>query len=252
MNDLIVIEHNNKRVLTTKQLAEAYETDINNIKVNFSRNGDRFEEGKHYFLLRGNALKEFKNKVTDSNVVGKNANQLYLWTERGALRHAKILDTDRAWEVYEKLEETYFRAKQLTQSFQELSPQLQVLINLELKQKQLEQEIAATKNQVTEIKETIVNREEDWRKDVVRKLRKIGFKHGDYKKFIDMSYKMLEERAGCNLNTRLENLKKRMALQGATKTAIDNANFLDAIQNDKRLKEIYINIVNQLYIKYVA
>ncbi|WP_427340559.1 ORF6N domain-containing protein [Caloranaerobacter sp. DY30410] len=157
MNDLVIIEHNNQRVLTTKQLAEAYETDINNIKVNFSRNGDRFEEGKHYFVLRGNALKEFKDRVTDSNIVGRNANQLYLWTERGALRHAKILDTDKAWEVYEKLEETYFRAKQMTQTFKELSPQLQVLINLELKQKKLEEEIASAKAELDTVKHRIDN-----------------------------------------------------------------------------------------------
>ncbi len=35
-----------------------------------------------------------------------------LWTERGANRHCKILDTDKAWEQFDNLEETYFRAKE--------------------------------------------------------------------------------------------------------------------------------------------
>ncbi|EMX6652828.1 ORF6N domain-containing protein, partial [Salmonella enterica] len=33
---------------------------------------------------------------------------LILWTERGAARHAKMLETDQAWEVFEKLEDCYF------------------------------------------------------------------------------------------------------------------------------------------------
>lgn len=35
-----------------------------------------------------------------------------MWTDRGAARHAKILDTDEAWEVYEELEENYFNLKE--------------------------------------------------------------------------------------------------------------------------------------------
>ena len=39
----------------------------------------------------------------------KNLNKIYLWTESGALLHAKSLNTDKAWEVYDRLVETYFR-----------------------------------------------------------------------------------------------------------------------------------------------
>ncbi len=33
---------------------------------------------------------------------------LYLWTRRGAMRHAKMLNTDKAWDVFEMLEDSYF------------------------------------------------------------------------------------------------------------------------------------------------
>ena len=33
---------------------------------------------------------------------------LYLWTHRGASRHCKILDTEKAWEQFDNLEEAYF------------------------------------------------------------------------------------------------------------------------------------------------
>lgn len=111
-NNLIPIEHDGQRVITTELLAQVYETDTNNIKVNFNRNKDKFKEGIHYFLLQGDDLRAFKREVTESNLVAPNVNQLYLWTERGANRHCKILDTPKAWEQFDNLEETYFLVKE--------------------------------------------------------------------------------------------------------------------------------------------
>lgn len=111
MNELQVLEYNKIRVLTTQQLAEVYETSVDNIKNNHNRNKNRFIEGRDYYLLKGDELKEFKNLVTDSYLVDKRTPQLYLWTERGANRHSKILDTDKAWQQFDVLEETYFKVK---------------------------------------------------------------------------------------------------------------------------------------------
>lgn len=112
MYDLQVIEQDGIRVLTSKQLAEAYGTTTDTIRVNFTRNRGRFIDGKHYISLFGNDLKLFKHKVTECNLVGKTANKLYLWTEKGALLHAKSINTDKAWEVYEYLVDFYFRVKE--------------------------------------------------------------------------------------------------------------------------------------------
>ena len=57
-------------------------------------------------------MRGFKNLVNDIDLVAKGTSQLYLWTERGANRHCKILDTDKAWEQFDNLEETYFKVKQ--------------------------------------------------------------------------------------------------------------------------------------------
>lgn len=110
--ELIPVSFKGKRVLTTEQLAQVYETTTDNIKHNFNRNTERFKEGKHYYLLKGSKLKTFKNQVTDSPLVNPHTSQLYLWTERGADRHCKILDTDRAWDQFDNLEETYFKVKE--------------------------------------------------------------------------------------------------------------------------------------------
>ena len=110
------INHNNFPVITTNLLAQLYCTDDNNIIKNFQRNTDRFIEGKHYFKLEGNELKSFKDYMTKSHLVQipKNTRHFILWTERGAARHAKMLDTDQAWEVFEKLEDSYFNSSNQT------------------------------------------------------------------------------------------------------------------------------------------
>lgn len=112
MSNLIPIEFKNQRVILTEQLAKIYETDTDNIIHNFNNHKGNFKEGLHFYLLKGEELRVFKRSVNDIHVVKPNINQLYLWTERGANRHCKILDTDKAWEQFDNLEETYFRIKE--------------------------------------------------------------------------------------------------------------------------------------------
>ena len=107
MNVPKMIEQDGQRVLTTAQLADAYGTSTQRISHNFSQNKKRYVEGKHFYYLTGESLKEFAMSNFDTaNKGGK----MYLWTERGALLHAKSLNTDKAWEVYDFLVEHYFRA----------------------------------------------------------------------------------------------------------------------------------------------
>ena len=113
----LVTEYKSVPVMSTEQLAGFYGSDPDNIKKNYSNNSTRFEEGKHFFKIEGDELKEFKNMVTDIHYVPKHTARLMLWTEKGAARHAKILDTDQAWNVFEQLEDSYFKAKELIQNF---------------------------------------------------------------------------------------------------------------------------------------
>ena len=117
MNDnLQVIETNNQRVLTTAQIAERYETTERRISENFNRNKERYTEGKHYYCLTGDVLREFKNDYANCGFVpGAKVNSFYLWTEKGALMLAKSLNTDMAWEAYEVLVDTYFSVHGLPQ-----------------------------------------------------------------------------------------------------------------------------------------
>ena len=99
MSGLTPVNFNNEIVITTKTLAEVYETEEHNITKNFNQNKDKFIEGKHYYKLEGAQLKDFKRVITKSD------NPLYqeikfasvwtLWTKRGASRHCKMLGTDK-------------------------------------------------------------------------------------------------------------------------------------------------------------
>ena len=113
-SDMQIITHNSVPVVTTEMLADFYGSDLKNLQMNHLRNAERFEIGKHFFKLEGDELKQFKNQPTNSGSVQKRASSLILWTERGAARHAKMLETDKAWEVFEQLEECYFNKKKST------------------------------------------------------------------------------------------------------------------------------------------
>lgn len=110
MNELQRVEYNGTLVLTTQQIAEAYETEQQIVTNNFNRNKDRYIAGKHYICLMGDELKEFRAK--NQNDVLPNANKFYLWTKKGAFLHAKSLNTDTAWEVYDRLVDDYFEKRE--------------------------------------------------------------------------------------------------------------------------------------------
>ncbi|EHL0266720.1 ORF6N domain-containing protein [Escherichia coli] len=111
------ITHNQIPVITTELLAQLYSAEVKNIQNNYARNAERFIEGKHFFKVAGDALKNLRVALNYSQnlqpslrglQISPKARSLILWTERGAARHAKMLETDQAWEVFEKLEDCYF------------------------------------------------------------------------------------------------------------------------------------------------
>ena len=95
MNRLQIIEHQSQRVLTTHQLAESYETETANIKMNLKNHKNRFIEGRDYFCLKGNELKEFKNLVNDIYLVRKDVAMIlgYVKTTDAVRKH--VYEEDR-------------------------------------------------------------------------------------------------------------------------------------------------------------
>lgn len=256
MNQLQVIDFEGQRVLTTAQLAESYGTEVQILTNNFNRNKERYKEGKHYISLSGQEKREFLN-LHQNDLGSKNAAVLYIWTEKGAWLHAKSLNTDQAWEAYEALVDDYYRVKSETSfDFSQLSPEMQMfkltfdaVAKVQLEAAQTKQELIGLQTTVSSIKETFLQRDENWRNKINGMMKGASYRlGGNYQELRRQSYAILEDRARCNLDKRLRNLVERLEAQGATKTQLKNTSRMDVIEADPKLKEIYTTIVKELAI----
>jgi len=131
--------------------------------------------------------------------------------------------------------------------------QAQLNVEQEKKLLALETKQAAQDETIQSIKEALLPNDKEWRKSINEKINQVAKAcDSDYREVRSSSYKTLEQRGACNLSRRVQNLKNRLSESGATKTTIGNACKLDAIESDKRLKEIYSSIVREMVVKYVA
>lgn len=145
------------------------------------------------------------------------------------------------------------KCKSASLATQELSPQLQVMIQLELEQKRQAEKLEHVENRVESIREVVAMDSSSWRDETGRLFRKIGSECGDNKSYQDVrteSYQLLEKRMGVNIKQRLTNKRRRMADEGVCKSKRDKLNNLDVIAEDKKLIEGYVAIVKELAIKY--
>lgn len=258
MNDMSVTEYRDIRVLTTQQLAEAYGANADIITRNFNRNKVRYTNGKHYICLKGDELRDFKARGQIDLL--PSVNTLYLWTEKGAFLHAKSLNTDTAWEVYDRLVESYFQKPHPQLDPSALSPELQMFLKMgeamakqEIEQKRLAGQIEAQGKAIEGIKEAVMPVTDNWREEMQKKFNRIQRSCGiDFRSLRSEMYEELDRRAGADIGTRLRNRKERMKNEGYTKTAVNDLNKMDIIESDKKLREIFSKIVAEYEIKYCA
>lgn len=155
--DLQIIEYRGLRVATTEQLAAGYGTDVANIKMNYSRNANRFVEGKHFFKVVGKELADLRVSFSYLQISSK-TRSLMLWTERGAANHAKMLETEQAWSYYDEMVEFYFTRREALPAPADLSKLeiLQMAIDSEqgrLAEKQRADNAERTKSQISRKRE---------------------------------------------------------------------------------------------------
>ena len=135
-----------------------------------------------------------------------------------------------------------------------------VLISSLQEMKALRLELTNTKEAVKEIQEDTQNirdlvafNPDQWRKDTTNLINKIANKLGGYSHIEEVrkeSYKILNSAYGVDVNRRLLNKKKNMALEGCSKSKIAKVNVLDVIAEDKKLIQGYVSIVSKMAIKY--
>lgn len=134
-----------------------------------------------------------------------------------------------------------------------LSPQLQLLINMELRQKEQDARMDKLDQKVENIRDIVALNPHSWRKDSGRIINQVAFALGGtehIKPIRTEIYDLLNQRYGVDLNTRLINKRRRMAEEGVCKSKREKLNQLDVIADDKKLIEGYISIVKEMAIKY--
>ena len=136
---------------------------------------------------------------------------------------------------------------------QEFSPQLQLLMNMELEQKRISQEVDSVKEDLGNVRDILSLELKDWRNGVNKLLNGIAFQLGGFASYQDIrneSYQLLEMKAGCDLGIRLNNRKSKAALKGMSKTSVNKISKLDVIAEDKKLISVYITVVKEMGVKY--
>lgn len=135
---------------------------------------------------------------------------------------------------------------------QELSPELRLLINLEMRQKEQDKAIEAVNQRVDDIKDVVALNPQSWREDARRLIVKIAQSMGGNEFIRDVQaeiFALVDERAGVSLATRLTNKRRRMADEGVCPSKRNKLNKVDVIADDKKLIEIYLAVVKEMAVQ---
>ena len=266
-----------KKAMLVKEIAEIHGRELREINERINSNRKRFKNNIDILDLLGidltdTEIKEFGfsqqaiNSYRGLKARGQTTG-IYLLSERGYAKLLKILEDDVAWEQYEKLVDGYFNTRGQALSTSELSPELQMfnqmfkaMANNELETKEAKRIALNANNKAEEVKEEIQSMRDvitldsnGWRKETATLINKIANKLGGFEHIRNVreeSYKLLNETIGVDINRRLKNKQKNMALEGVSRSKINKVNLLDVIAEDKKLLNGYISIVTKMAIRY--
>lgn len=259
-NELQIKEYQGQRVVTLKDIDTVHNRPEGTARKRFNDNKQHLIEGTDYFKVKCSEVRPFFGQ-TPPNGFNPNAD-ITLITESGYLMLVKSFTDDLAWTVQRQLVNTYFKAtpeqrqeaaKQTALDLQALSPELRTLINLELQQKEQAKALEAVNQKVDGIRDVVALSPNSWRPEARNLITRIAQKMGGNEYIGEVQseiHKLVDERAGVSLETRLTNKRRRMADEGICKSKRDKLNKVDVIADDKKLIEIYIAIVKEMAVKY--
>lgn len=136
--EILVKEFSGQRVVTFKEIDAVHGRPDGTAKRNFRSNRDHFIEGEDFFIL------DQPDEIRSLGIQrpqGGTPESVTLITESGYLMLVKSFTDDLAWKVQRELVKGYFRAKTSDPQFSTLSPQLQALINIEMRQHEQERQM---------------------------------------------------------------------------------------------------------------
>lgn len=255
---IAIKEYRGQRVVTFKDIDTVHKRPGGTARKRFSDNREHFVDGEDYFKVKCSEVRPFFGQ-TPPNGFNPDAD-IVLMTESGYLMLAKAFTDELAWKVQKQLVNGYFRARELQNQFSSLSPQLQTLINIEMRQQEAERrmaEIEASSAETLLAVDTIKDALDSlvslpttagsWKSQFNRNVRGFCMQNGrDFNKTFNDLYAQLDEVAGVRLDIRLENARKRLEQAGATKADIAALSKLGIVAQDKRLMAILTVLFNNM------
>ncbi len=153
------------------------------------------------------------------------------------------------------------RAKEVAINRSQLSPQMQMVMQMaesmarqELEQKRQAERVNQIEQTVSNMKDIFTEPIGDWKNDINARVREISIKSNiEYQELYGQLYGELENIAHCSLKRLQENKKIRMEKAGNTKTAIKEGTTKIAIIYEKpQLKAIFEGIVKKYAMRYCS
>lgn len=252
---ILVKEFSDQRVVTFKEIDAVHGRPDGTARKRFNDNREHFIEGEDYFV---------RNSDEAKNEFGITApNGLTLITESGYLMLVKSFTDDLAWKVQRQLVKEYFRVKSSAPQFSTLSPQLQALINIEMRQQEQERQMnelalkvqrnSDTMDKVTAAYVAPISSGDNWQESANHTINalveRFCLNHQIFRREL---YEELERESGCDLQQRLTRLKNRMKAAGATVTQCRAVTKLTIISQDKKLRSIFIGILRRRTLEFTA
>lgn len=202
----------------------------------------------------------------DINVEG-NVTQDYRITSHFAKKLSMKGNGKKAEDAREYFTKVEDGAKQMVLRMQEMSPQLQVMINMELEQKRQTKEQERQAAELKEVKENqrtiaqalIKPAEVDFRTWVNSCLSAIAESEGylcigsvqeRHRAVRTESYERLNRKRPCRLDLKVKNAKGNAAIAGANDSQLNAINKLTVIEKDKDLRPVYEAVIREMLAAY--
>lgn len=100
-----------KRSMLAKDIAKIHNKQIYRINEMISRNIDHFEIGIDLLDLKSVIAESDKEKYGFSQNAWNRSEHIWLVSERGYLKLLKIMDDDKAWDIYNDIVDNYFNMR---------------------------------------------------------------------------------------------------------------------------------------------
>lgn len=100
-----------KKAMLVKDIAKIHSRSIREINELINRNHKRFKDGIDILDLKQIVPNDLFSEYGFTKAQWGNAKHIYLLSERGYAKLLKILDDDKAWDIYDELVDNYFNMR---------------------------------------------------------------------------------------------------------------------------------------------